>query len=127
MSKITCITERFQHFVRELKESFWGELYGERKLAWKKFFEAESERQRDRFAGWDRYRRGERKPGCYRNGYYHRDFVTRFGTIRRRIARVRGRSFLPEALGRFQRRADELALLVREAFLRGISSRQVGG
>src|SRR5581483_5003641 len=31
----------------------------------------------------------------------------------------------PEVLKKFQRRADELALLVREAFLRGISTRQV--
>ena len=126
MSEITCITEQFQHFVSELKESFWGALYGETKLAWKKFFELESERQRDRFAGWDRYQRGERRPGRYRNGYYHRDFATRFGTIRLGVARTRGKSFLPPALRRFQRRADELALLVREAFLRGISTRQVG-
>src|SRR5581483_11518836 len=89
----------------ELKEAFWGELYGQTKLAWKRFLELESERQRDRFAGWSR---------------------TRFGTIRLRIARARGKSFLPPALQRFQRRADELALLVREAFLRGISPRQVG-
>jgi putative transposase len=126
MAKITCITEQFQHFVSELKESFWGELYGETKQAWKRFFELESERQRDRYAGWDRYGRGERKPSRYRNGYYQRDFVTRFGTIRLRIARARGKSFLPPALKRFQRRADELALLIREAFLRGISTRQVG-
>src|SRR5215472_12311486 len=126
MSKITCISEQFQHFVADLRESFWGDLYGQTKLAWKKFFDAESERQRDRYAGWDRYERGERQASRYRNGYYDRDFVTRFGSIRLRIARVRGRSFLPQALRRFQRRADELALLVREAFLRGISTRQVG-
>jgi len=33
---------------------------------------------------------------------------------------------LPQALERFQRRAPEVALLIREAFLRGISTRQVG-
>jgi len=62
----------------------------------------------------------------YRNGYYERDWVTRFGTIRLRIARTRGQNFLPQGLRRFQRRADEVALLIREAFLRGISTRQVG-
>ena len=25
--KLTPITEQYQHFVRELKESFWGDLY----------------------------------------------------------------------------------------------------
>jgi putative transposase len=126
VAQITPITEQFQHFLAELKESFWGDLYGRTRQAWKQFFELDSERLRDRFAGWDRYRRGRRKVGEYRNGYYQRDFVTRFGTIRLRIARARGKSFLPEGLRRFQRRADELALLIREAFLRGISTRQVG-
>ena len=52
--------------------------------------------------------------------------MTRFGTIRLRIARTRGKSVLPVGLRRFQRRADEVSLLIREAFLRGISTRQVG-
>ena len=126
MAKVTPITEQFQHFLTELKESFWGDLYGQTKQAWKHLLEIESERLRDRFAGWDRYRRGPRKATAYRNGYYERDFVTRFGTLRLRIARSRGKSFLPPAMQRFQRRAEELALLIREAFLRGISTRQVG-
>jgi putative transposase len=52
--------------------------------------------------------------------------VTRFGTIRVRIARTCQKSFLPVGLRRFQRRAEEVSLLIREAFLRGISTRQVG-
>ena len=126
MAKVIPITERFQHFVEELQESFWGDLYGRTRQAWKRFLELDSERLRDRYAGWNRYRRGPRKPGGYRNGYYTRDFATPFGTIRLRIARTRGKNFLPQGIGRFQRRAAELAMLVREAFLRGISTRQVG-
>ncbi len=52
--------------------------------------------------------------------------MTRFGTIRLRIARTREKSFLPVGLRRFQRRAEEVSLLIREAFLRGIRTRQVG-
>jgi putative transposase len=126
MAKVIPITEQFQHFVRELQESFWGDLYGRTRQAWTKFFELDSERLRDRYAGWNRYRRGPRKAGGYRNGYYPREFATPFGTIRLRIARARGKSFLPRGIGRFQRRAAELAMLIREAFLRGISTRQVG-
>jgi putative transposase len=126
MAKVIPITEQFQHFVRELQESFWGDLYGRTRQAWKKFFELDSERLRDRYAGWDRYRRGPRTAKRYRNGYYLREFATPFGTIRLRIARARGKSFLPPGIGRFQRRAPELAMLIREAFLRGISTRQVG-
>jgi Transposase, Mutator family len=82
-------------------------------------------RQRDRFSGWAAYERRRGKRRDYRNGYYERDFVTRFGTIRLRIARTRAQSFLPVGLKRFQRRAEEVSL-IREAFLRGISTRQVG-
>ena len=126
MAKIIPIEEHFQHFLSELKESFWGELYGQTRQAWQKFFELESERQRDRFSGWAPYERRGGKRRKYRNGYYERDFVTRFGTIRLRIARTREKSFLPVGLKRFQRRAEEVSLLIREAFLRGISTRQVG-
>jgi putative transposase len=126
MTKIVSINERFEHFLADLKESFWGDLEGRTKLAWKHLFEAESERLRDRYAVLDSYERGPRQPRQYRNGFYERDFVTRFGTIRLRIARARGRSFLPPAIEKFQRRAPELAMLIREAFLRGISTRQVG-
>src|SRR5207302_1642106 len=126
MAKIIPITEHFQHFLAEMKESFWGDLYGQTRQAWQQFFELQSERQRDRFSGWGRYERRRGKRRDYRNGYYERDFVTRFGTIRLRIARTRGKSFLPVGLRRFQRRAEEVSLLIREAFLRGISTRQVG-
>lgn len=126
MAKIISITEHFQHFVEELQESFWGDVYGRTRAAWKKLFENESERLRELYAGWPQHGRGVRKPGRYRNGYYLRGFSTVFGTIRLRIARARGKSFLPPGLQQFQRRAPELAMLIREAFLRGLSTRQVG-
>lgn len=125
MGKLAPITEQFQHFVEHLQESFWGDVYGKTRLAWKQFLEEDSRRQRDRWVGLERYERGEGKRE-YRNGYYERDFVTIFGTIRLRVARSRGKNHLPAGLRRFQRRADEVALLIREAFLRGISTRQVG-
>ena len=126
MAKVIPINERFQDFVAELQKSFWGDLYGRTRQAWKKFFELESERLRDRYSGWPQHGRGPRRPGGYRNGYYLRGFATVFGEIRLRIARARGKSFLPAGLKQFQRRAPELAMLIREAFLRGLSTRQVG-
>jgi putative transposase len=126
MAKVTPITEHFQHFLAEMKDSFWGDLYGQTKQAWKHVFEAESARLRDRMAARESYERRHHERQVYRNGFYERDFVTRFGTIRLRIARSREQSFLPYGLERFQRRSEEVALLIREAFLRGISTRQVG-
>ena len=126
MLKLAPATEQFQHFVSSLQESFWGDLNGRTREAWKKFFEADSERQRDRFAVVEAYERNDEQRRDYRNGYYERDFVTVLGTLRLRIARTRGQSFLPAGLAEFQRRAPEVSLLIREAFLRGISTRQVG-
>lgn len=126
MLKLAPATEQFQHFVSNLRESFWGDLNGKTREAWKKFFEADSERQRDRFAVVDAYERNAKQRRDYRNGYYERDFVTVLGTLRLRIARTRGQSFLPAGLEEFQRRAPEVSMLIREAFLRGISTRQVG-
>jgi putative transposase len=118
--------EHYQHFLAEMKESFWGDVYGQTKLAWKQFLELDSERQRDQYAVREAYQRRGNRRQPYRNGYYERDFVTRFGSLRLRIARTREKSFLPRGIERFQRRADEVAMLIREAFLRGISTRQVG-
>ena len=74
----------------------------------------------------DAYERNAEQRRDYRNGYYERDFVTVLGTLRLRIARTREQSFLPAGIEEFQRRAPEVSLLIREAFLRGISTRQVG-
>jgi hypothetical protein len=49
MAKITSITEHFQHFLADLKESFWGDLEGRTQLAWKHFLDAESERMRNQY------------------------------------------------------------------------------
>jgi putative transposase len=126
MAKLTPITEQFQHFCEQIQEDFWGNLYEGTKQAWKRFLEDQSQRERDRYCGLDWYQRSEHRKGSYRNGYYQRDWVTKFGTIRLRIARTRDKNFLPAGLQRFQRRADSVALLIREAFLRGVSTRQVG-
>jgi putative transposase len=125
MAKVTEISEHFQHFVSELQDSFWGDMYGRTRVAWQQFWNTESLRARDQWMELEPYQRadGARE---YRNGFYERDYVTRMGTIRLRIARTRNKNFLPAWLERFQRRAEEVAMLIREAFLRGISTRQVG-
>src|SRR5207249_3866304 len=88
---------------------------GEAQRAAKKFFELLSERQRDQYMMNPRYGRSAARKD-HRNGYYLRDFVTRFGTLRLRIARSRKRGFLPQVMAKFQRRAEEVCLLIREAF-----------
>jgi len=126
MGRIFRWTEQFQHFAEEVRESFWGDLYGQTRRAWQRFWEEESRRERDRYVATESYERAGEKRRSYRNGFYVRDFVTRLGTLRVRVARARDRSFRPPGLERFQRRAEDVLMLIREAFLRGISTRQVG-
>ena len=82
MGKVTPITEQFQHFVRDLQESFWGDLNGKAQAAMKWLLEEQSRRQQDRHLCRDSYERRPGGRGEHRNGYYERDFVTRFGTLR---------------------------------------------
>jgi len=71
--------------VADLKESFWGDLQGQMQQTMGKFFERLSEPQRNRYVGSPNHG-PQRPPHDYRNGYYQRDFVTRFGILRLRIA-----------------------------------------
>ncbi len=121
-------TQRFQAFVQDLQESFWGDLQGHARGALKKLMEADAEQQMADYLGlqWHERAREEQPRVDYRNGFYERDYVTPLGVIRLRIPRTRQRSFLPRCIERLQRRAPEVAELMRQAFLRGISTRQVG-
>lgn len=96
MSRIFRWTEEFQHFAEEIRESFWGDLYGHAKLAWKAFLEEQSRRERDRYVGVQDYQRAGEKRRGYRNGFYVRDFVTRRGTLHLRLARGRTKEDLKE-------------------------------
>lgn len=99
MAKVTPISEHFQHFLAEMKQTFLGGFYGQTKLAWQRFFELQPERQRDRFSGCGRYEREARKLARYRNGYYERDFVTRFGSMRLRICPRPGKELSAQRAG----------------------------
>jgi len=79
MGKVTPITERYQHYLNELRESFWGDLYGKTRLAWKGFWEERARRERDRYVATESYEQAGGKRRDYRNGYYERDFVTVWG------------------------------------------------
>jgi hypothetical protein len=40
--------------------------------------------------------------------------------MRLKIGRTRKRGFLPEVMAKFQRRAEDVSLLIRQAFLGGV-------
>ena len=120
-------TQRFEVFVQDLQESFWGDFQGRTREVLKKLLETDAEQQMTDYLGLKWHERAEPAQRVdYRNGFYQRDYLTPLGVMRLRIPRTRQRSFLPRWIGRLERRAPEVAELIRQAFLRGISTRQVG-
>lgn len=121
-------TQRFQVFVRDVQESFWGDFQGRSRETLKKLLETDAEQQMEEYLGlkWHERAGAEQPRVDYRNGFYERNYVTPLGGIQLRIPRTRQRSFLPRWIGRLERRAPAVAELIRQAFLRGISTRQVG-
>src|SRR6266702_760039 len=121
-------TEQFQAFREEARESFWGQVRWQTQHVVQQILEADSEEQMARYLGLQPYERCA-EPEVRedsRNGCYERDYVTPLGSIRLRVRRTRKRSFLPRGLQTLERRAPEVAELIRQAFLRGISTRAVG-
>ena len=57
MGTVTPITEQFQHFVQDWKESFWGDRNGKEQAAVKGLREEDSRRQRDRYLCREAYER----------------------------------------------------------------------
>lgn len=110
--------ERKAFFEEELQEQVCGSV--------KRMLEQALEAERTARLSVGRYVRDVESRRDYRNGYYQRDLGTRLGLLRRlRVPRTR-RGYRSELLPRYQRRQDAVHALVQEAFLRGISTRQVG-
>jgi len=110
--------ERKEFFEEELGEQVRSEV--------KRLLEEALEAERTDWLGVGRYVRDEAERRDYRNGYYRRDLGTQLGLLRRlRVPRTR-RGCQSQLLPRYQRRQESVNGLVREAFLRGVSTRQVG-
>lgn len=110
--------DRQEFFEQELTEMVRCQL--------KRLIEQALLAERDRYLDLGYYEHNPVFRFDYRNGYYFRDFATRLGLLRRlRIPRTR-KGFRSQMLPRYQRRQEAVNELVRQAFLRGISTRQVG-
>ena len=121
-------TEQYAVYKQEAAEEFWGQVRWRTQRALQQLLEADSEQQMSDYLGLARYERSPERDERVdsRNGCYERDYVTPLGSIRIRVRRTRKRSFLPRGLKTLERRAPEVAEMIRQAFLRGISTRAVG-
>ena len=98
--KLAPVSEQFQHFAKDLQESFWRDVYGKTRQEWKHLLEQDSEQAMARYLGLDPYERAKEsglRPDS-RNGWYERDYSTILGSIRLRVRRTRRRTFLPKGL-----------------------------
>ena len=110
--------ERKAFFAEELEEQVRSSV--------KQMLEQALEAERTDRLAVGRYVRDVETRRDYRNGYYRRDLGTRLGLLcGLRVPRTR-RGYRSELLPRYQRRQEPVHALIREAFLRGISTRQVG-
>lgn len=74
--------------------------------------------------GADLYERTDQRRG-YRNGYRHRDLVTRVGRLTLRVPRDREGRFSTDLFERYQRSEKALVLALQESYLQGVSTRKV--
>lgn len=65
---------------------------------------------------------------AYRNGYYPRALHTQFGMIQDlRVPRLRYQTFPTRVFERYQRFQPQVEDLMKETFLKGVSTRKIGG
>src|SRR5215216_5191222 len=88
------------------------------------FSEALMELEVTRHVGAERHERTAERTG-QRNGYREREWDTRVGTIGLRVPRVRDGSYFPTLLEPRKRSEQALVAVVREAYVKGVSTRKV--
>jgi transposase-like protein len=107
-------------------EDFWEGTKPRLQTMLKHLMQGALEEELTVLLGAGRYRRVDWRGG-YRNGFYERDLVTQIGIIQGvRVPRARGVHQERAVFERCQRRQTEVNQLIRDVFLRGVSTRQVG-
>ena len=128
MVQVKDLTElTLRDLWREVKdeEGWWGEVKGETLRVVKQLLEGAMEGELVEELRAGRYRRSRFRRG-YRNGYRGRDLLTELGLVERlRVPRDREGRYKSKVIPRYQRRREEVTRLVREMFLRGVSTRKV--
>ncbi len=112
--------------LRPEEDEFWHDLREKQRRAVKTLLEGALEEELTVLLEAARYRRTETRKG-YRNGFYERDLVTQYGIITGlRVPRTRSGSEERAVFSAYQRRQAQVDVLIRDAFLAGVSTRRVG-
>ena len=111
---------------RESEEDPLDYIMDECRDSVKKLLEEAMRIERDHHLGFGRYERGIGKEDS-RNGYYERDLESVFGLMEDlHIPRTRNNTFQTNLIKRYQRRQRLVGNMIREMFVRGVSTRRVG-
>lgn len=126
MSRVKDLTEvSIGDLWKEVKEEWWEELDQRIRQGLKVLLEDSMEEELLEHLRAAHYRRTELRRG-YRNGYRERSLLTHYGLLPHlRVPRDREGTYQPTVLERYQRRQVRVDALVRQMFLRGVSTRQV--
>ncbi len=107
-------------------EDFWEGTAERLRALLKHLMQGALEEEQLELLAASRYRRVELRRG-YRNGYYERDLVTQLGVVQGiRVPRARGLRSEHRVFDRYQRRQREVNDVIRDVFIRGVSTREVG-
>jgi hypothetical protein len=127
MTRLVALTERTDADrwaeVRD-EEALWGDLRPELLAAVRTVLETTMESELWERLQAERYKRTACRRS-YRNGYYRRGLVTELGLVDElRIPRARAFAYRPSFLARAARRTGVVDDVLRQAFLRGLSTRE---
>jgi putative transposase len=117
------IAERFAEVKDE--DGLWGDISEQSAALAKRLLESALEEELNLRLQAAPYRRTEVRQG-WRNGGYGRRIISLWGLLDVRMPRARQQLPPSQVLGRFQRRQPEVDQLLRQAFLRGVSTREIG-
>lgn len=108
-------------------KDFWIDINMYLRKLTKNFIEDTLDEEMARYQQRDKHQRLKEMID-YRNGHYHRNLDTTIGPINDiSVPRSRSGLFKPTILKRYQRRQDAVNTVICNAFLRGISTREVAG
>ena len=119
---------RVKDFINEVNpKEFWVDVNTYLRKLTKNFIEDTLDEEMTQYQQRKKYQRTKQRLD-YRNGYYQRDLDTTLGPIENiAIPRSRHGLFKTTVFERYQRRQQAVNDVVCNAFLRGISTREVAG
>ncbi len=119
---------RVKDLFNELNpKDFWIDVNAHLRKLTRKLIEDTLDEEMIQYQQRERYQRTKNRLD-YRNGHYYRDLDTTLGPVEKiAIPRSRQGLFRPSVFDRYQRRQQAVNDVVCNAFLRGISTREVAG